>query len=71
MEEKPTDGLGQAEDSLAVGVRLVPDEGVGQVGLSREPLLEEPTHHCHHQVNLKQHRGGGGRRGRVRGGVSR
>lgn len=55
IEEKPTDGLGQAENTLAVGIRLVPDEGVGQVGLSREPLLEEPAHHCHHQVNLKQH----------------
>lgn len=60
---KPTDSLGEAVDSLAVGVRLVPDEGVGQVGLSWEPLLEEPAHHCHHQVHLRRRR----RRRRRRG----
>lgn len=56
-EEKPTNSFGQAVDSLAVGVRLVPDEGIGQVGLSWEPFLEEPAHHCHHQVNLKERPG--------------
>lgn len=53
-----TDGLRQAVDALTVSVRLVPDEGVGQVGLGGEPFLEKATHHRHHQVNLaKQHWG--------------
>lgn len=49
-----TDRLQQPVDTLAVGVRLVPDERVGQVWLSRKPLLEEAAHHSHHQMDLDQ-----------------
>lgn len=52
--------LRQAVDPLVVGVRLVPDEGVGQVRFCGEPLLEEPSHHAHHQVHLHQVEGDGG-----------
>lgn len=55
-----TDRLAQAVHSLVVGVRLVPDEGVGQVWFCRKPLLEEPSHHGHHQVHLHQVKGDGG-----------
>lgn len=49
-----TYGFRKPINPLAVGVGLVPDVGVGQVGRGVEPLLEEVALHRHHQVNLEQ-----------------
>lgn len=53
-KDKLTNCLRQPIDSLPVGIGLVPDEGVRQIGLSWKPLLEKATHHRHHQVNLEK-----------------
>lgn len=52
-----TDGLRQPVDPLPVGVCLVPDVRVGQIGRGVEPLLEEVALHRHHQVDLEQPHG--------------
>lgn len=55
--QKLTHGLGEAKDLLIVGVCLIPDEGVGEVGEGRERLLELTAHDGHHQVHLHQAEG--------------
>lgn len=55
--QKLTHGLGEAKDLLIVGVRFIPDEGVGEVGEGRERLLELTAHDGHHQVHLHQAEG--------------
>lgn len=49
-----TYSLSQAIHSLPVGVRLVPDVRVGQVGWGVEPLLKQMTLDGHHQMHLGQ-----------------
>lgn len=53
-ESKLTNCLRKSKDALAIGVRLVPDKCVGQIGLSWEPFLEQAAHDGYHQVNLDQ-----------------
>ena len=55
-----TNGVRESVHPLPVRIRLVPDEGVGQVGRGLEGLLEEVALHSYHQVDLDEvqgHRG--------------
>lgn len=54
LRQELTHGLCKAKDLLVVGVRFIPDEGVGEVGEGWERLLELPAHDGHHQVDLHQ-----------------
>lgn len=47
-----THSLRKAKDLLVVGVRLIPDEGIGEVREGWERLLELTAHDGHHQVDL-------------------
>lgn len=49
-----THSLCQAKDLLIVGVCLIPDEGVGEVGEGRKRLLKLTAHDGHHQMDLHQ-----------------
>lgn len=56
-QQELTHSFCQAKDLLIVGVCFIPDEGVGEVGESRERLLELTAHDGHHQVHLHQAKG--------------